>query len=146
MTFAAAQPSESPRGTAPVIRISPILAAAIDLLLIAVFVLIGRGSHAEAGTASGFLATLWPFAAGALLGWLLGRVWRHPVQIRFTGLLIVGCTVVLGMLLRGLSGQLVAPAFIAVTTVVLSIFLLGWRAIARSILRRRVSRPRSSRA
>lgn len=140
MISAAPQPTKSSRGTASNARSFLVLAAAVDLLLIAVFVLIGRGSHAEAGTASGFLTTLWPFAAGALVGWVLSRAWRHPARIRFTGVIIVGSTVAVGMLLRALSGQVVAPAFAVVTTIVLGIFLLGWRAVARIVFRRRAAR------
>jgi hypothetical protein len=40
-------------------------------------------------------------------------------------------TVALGMLLRVVSGQGTAPAFIGVALVFLGLFLLGWRLLAR---------------
>jgi FtsH-binding integral membrane protein len=46
-------------------------------------------------------------------------------------------TVVLGMVFRVVSGQGIAPAFIAVALAFLGLFLLGWRLLARlSWLRR----------
>jgi hypothetical protein len=49
-------------------------------------------------------------------------------------------TLVVGMLLRALSGQGVAAAFIVVAGITLLLFLVGWRGIAALLARRRVSR------
>jgi peptidoglycan/LPS O-acetylase OafA/YrhL len=112
-------------------------AAALDLILVLVFVLIGRGSHAEGFTLSGTLETAWPFVAGLAIGWLAMRAWRQPRRVLRTGVGIWLVTVIAGMLLRAASGQGVALAFVIVATVVLAVFLLGWRAIARLVERRR---------
>ncbi|CAN5154632.1 DUF3054 domain-containing protein [soil metagenome] len=120
------------------------LAFVIDLLLVLAFVLIGRASHDE-NPVLGALVTLWPFAAGLVVGWAVSRAWRAPLNVVRSGIPIWITTVVIGMLLRVASSQGVKPSFVVVATIVLAIFLLGWRAIValvhrlrrRSALRRR---------
>ncbi|ROS59522.1 DUF3054 family protein [Frigoribacterium sp. PhB160] len=122
--------------TAPTARRAPARAFVIDLALVVAFVLIGRRSHAEGVDPAGLATTLWPFAVGLVVGWLsvLGVRWPLPA-IRSGGVVVVS-TVVLGMLLRVVSGQGVQPSFVVVTVVVLAVFLVGWRALA-TLLRRR---------
>ena len=118
---------------------APALAAAlVDAVLVVVFVLIGRASHSEG--AQGLLITLWPFLAALTIGWIGARAWRTPLALRWTGVTIWTAAVTVGMLLRGVSGQSVQLAFVIVTSVVLAIFLLGWRGIALLVLRRRSRR------
>ncbi|MGC5189115.1 DUF3054 domain-containing protein, partial [Escherichia coli] len=57
-----------------------------------------------------------------------------------TGLPVWAVTLVAGMLLRTLSGQGVAVAFVIVAGITLLLFLVGWRAIAALVARLRVSR------
>jgi hypothetical protein len=122
--------------TAPTARRAPARAFVVDLALVVAFVLIGRRSHAEGVDLAGLATTLWPFAVGLVVGWLsvLGVRWPLPA-IRSGGVVAVS-TVVLGMLLRVVSGQGVQPSFVVVTVVVLAVFLVGWRALA-TLLRRR---------
>jgi len=115
-----------------------ITAAALDAALVLVFVLIGRASHNEG--LAGVLTTWWPFLAGLAIGWLLVRAWRHPASIVWTGLVVWLCTVVGGLALRALVGQGVQLSFAIVTTLVLGVFLLGWRAIWMLVRRARSSR------
>lgn len=110
----------------------------LDALLVLAFVLIGRASHSEG--LLGTLLTYWPFLGGLIIGWLLLRAWRSPRRIRFTGLGIWVSTVGFGLLLRLVSGQGVQLSFAIVTTIVIGIFLLGWRAVATVVTRSR-SRP-----
>ena len=112
-------------------------AAVLDLVLVLVFVLIGRRSHAEGLTLLGTLETAWPFVTGLAIGWLAMRAWRHPLRVVWTGVGIWLVAVIAGMLLRALSGQGVQLAFVIVATVVLGVFLLGWRGIALLVTRRR---------
>ena len=105
-------------------------------MLVLVFVLIGRASHDE-NPVLGALVTLWPFLAGLAVGWAVSRGWRAPLAVVRTGLPVWGATVIVGMLLRLASGQGVQLSFIIVTCIVLAAFLLGWRAIAKLVLRRR---------
>ena len=117
---------------------SALLAAVVDVVLVVVFVLIGRASHNEGPL--GTLVTLWPFLAGLVIGWIGARAWRTPFTLRWTGLTIWAATVIVGMLLRSVAGQGVQFGFVIVTAVVLGIFLLGWRAIAHIVLRVRARR------
>ena len=111
------------------------LYGAIDVVLVTVFVLIGRASHNEGPL--GTLSTLWPFLAGLALGWVVTRAWRDPVSIAWIGVGVWASTVVVGMLLRILSGQGVQVSFVVVAAIVLGVFLLGWRWIAMLVLRRK---------
>jgi hypothetical protein len=115
-------------------------AGAIDLVLVLVFVLIGRGSHEEGFTLPGTLETAWPFVVGLAMGWLAMRAWRQPWRVRWTGVGIWLITVITGILLRAITGQGTAVAFVIVATVVLALFLIGWRTIALLVERRRRSR------
>jgi hypothetical protein len=115
-------------------------AAVVDIALVLVFVLIGRGAHDEAFTFAGMFETWWSFAAGLAIGWLVTVAWRRPLGILVPGVVIWVATVAIGMLLRVASGQGVQFAFVIVATVTLGIFLVGWRAIALLIVRLRSRR------
>jgi peptidoglycan/LPS O-acetylase OafA/YrhL len=104
-------------------------------------VVIGRSSHGE--DPLGVLYTLWPFATGALVGWLASRAWRAPLALVPTGLVVWIGTVVVGVALRAATGDGAPLSFVIVTTLVLAAFLLGWRAVAAGI--RRVARGRADR-
>jgi len=110
-----------------------VASAGFDIVLLFVFVAIGRASHGEG--AQGFLITLWPFAVGLIVGWLVARAWRTPRRIVWTGVIVWACTVVVGMLLRLLSDQGVQLAFVVVTVIVLGVFFLGWRALSSLVIR-----------
>ena len=106
------------------------LAFGADALLVLVFVLIGRASHDE-NPVLGALVTYWPFAVGLVIGWVASRGWKAPLALARTAVPIWVCTVAIGMLLRAASLQGIQLSFVIVTTVVLAVFLVGWRAIAR---------------
>lgn len=112
-------------------------AAVLDLIVLLVFVVIGRSSHAEGLTIGGLAETAWPFLLGAVLGWLACRAWRAPLSVHRTGVPIWLATLVLGMLLRVVSGQGTQLSFILVAGIFLAIFLLGWRGIAMLATRKR---------
>jgi len=116
------------------------LALALDLAVVVVFATIGRASHKESLSAAGIAETAWPFVVGLLLGWLVTRAWRAPARIGSIGLVICGWTLVMGMALRAISGQGVQLAFVIVATIVLALFLLGWRLVARFTVLRSSSR------
>lgn len=121
----------------------PLIAFAIDVILVLVFVLVGRRSHSEAETIAGILDTAWPFLVGLVLGWLVTFAWRRPLAVLWPGIPIWLMTVAAGMLLRVAAGQGAAASFIVVATIVLGVFLVGWRLIALPIARRRVVRRAS---
>lgn len=119
-----------------------LLALLADAVLVVAFAAIGRASHDEVLTPLGVLGTAWPFLAGLGAGWLATLAWRRPVAPVRTGLGVWAVTVVAGMLLRALSGQGTATAFIVVATLTLLVFLVGWRVIATAIARFRGSASR----
>lgn len=121
-------------------RHSPALALVLDAVLVVVFAAIGRATHdgdVLGPFGSGLATTAWPFVAALLVGWLVTRAWRRPTAVVRRGLPVWAITVALGMVLRALSGQGVAVAFIIVATLTLALLLLGWRGIARLAGRRR---------
>ena len=111
----------------------------LDIVLVVVFAVIGRSSHAEGLDPAGVWTTAWPFLAGLGVGWLAATAWRHPFAIWPTGVLAWAATLVVGMLLRLVSGQGVQPAFVIVAAVTLAVLLIGWRAVAALIVRLRRS-------
>lgn len=113
-----------------------VLAAAADILLVLIFVLIGRGSHDEGFSVLGSLNTFWPFAAGLAIGWLITRAWLGPRALVPTGIVIWISTLVAGMLLRWASDQGVAVSFVIVAGIMLAVFLIGWRVLVLLVRRK----------
>jgi hypothetical protein len=118
-------------------RTSPWWSFVVDFVLVMVFVLIGRNSHGEGETALGIATTAWPFVSGLVIGWLsiVGVRWAF-VELK-SGAVIWVATVFVGMLLRLSSGQGIAVSFVIVASIVLGVFLVGWRVLAVSLARRR---------
>lgn len=115
----------------------PLLVLASDLVAVVVFAAIGRVSHGEDGL-SGLVVTAAPFLAAALAAWATPWARSEPVSLR-AGLLTVGVTAVLGLLLRwGFTGDAPAWQFVLVTVVTLAVLMLGWRAVA-ALTRSRVA-------
>jgi len=127
------------RSAATVLR-RPAVAALLDVVLVVVFAAVGRASHAESNPLVGALATAWPFLVGTGVGWVVVRVLRGrwPVDVG-PGVTVWFSTVLFGMLLRHLTGAGTAASFVVVASVVLAVFLLGWRALAAFLARRRAS-------
>lgn len=109
----------------------------VDLVALLVFATIGRRSHAEGITLAGVLGTAWPFAVGAVVGWLVVRAWRRPLVLWPSGVAAWLGALVVGMLLRHLAGDGTPLDFVAVAAVFLGLFLLGWRVVVNLLRRRR---------
>lgn len=107
----------------------------VDVVLVLVFASIGRSSHEEGLTLLGVLKTAGPFLAGLALGWAVvtARAWEGTGWP--AGILVWLTTVVGGMGVRQLVGEGTATSFIVVATIVLGVFLLGSRLIARRVRR-----------
>ncbi|SEQ38604.1 DUF3054 domain-containing protein [Microlunatus flavus] len=119
------------------------LVAAVDVVLVVVFAAIGRASHGEDVGLAGLATTAWPFLAGLLLSHLLVLAVRAARPRRaglLAGVLVWVPTVAVGMVLRLATGAGVQTSFVVVATVVLGVFLLGWRAVAALVHRSRRSR------
>lgn len=118
-------------------RALPALVA--DVVAIVIFAILGRSSHDETNTLLGVLGTAWPFLVGALVGHAISRATglrSDPTAWR-PGVVVWVSTLVLGMLLRVGSGATAAWTFIVVASIVLAVFLLGWRGIVRLVHRAR---------
>jgi FtsH-binding integral membrane protein len=101
-----------------------------DCCCVLLFVVIGRASHAKGESLGGIASTAWPFLAGLAGGWLAARAWRRPFGLFPAGVGAWLGAVILGMVLRVVSGQGTAVAFIGVALAFLGLFLLGWRLVA----------------
>jgi drug/metabolite transporter (DMT)-like permease len=112
------------------------LAAVLDVAVVVAFAAIGRASHDE-NVLTGLGVTAWPFLVALCVGWAALLAWRRPTAPVRTGVGVWLITVAGGMLLRAVTGQGVAIAFIVVATVVLLVLLVGWRAIATLVRRHR---------
>jgi len=116
-------------------------AALVDLVLVLVFAGIGRVSHEEGLSVAGLARTAGPFVVGWLAGWVLVVLvpaTRHRPRSLRAGVLVWVAVVVVGMLVRGgLVGDGVQTSFVVVTTIVVAVFLLGWRALAALVMRGR---------
>jgi FtsH-binding integral membrane protein len=121
------------------------LAAALDVCCVLIFVIIGRASHDKGETLGGITSTAWPFLAGLAAGWAASRAWRRPVALCPAGVIVWLVTVALGMMLRVVSGQGTAVAFIVVALAFLGLFLLGWRLVRKLVARARRLAPDVSR-
>ena len=117
-----------------------------DLACVLLFVVIGRANHHAGGGIVGLWDTAWPFAAGTAVGMLATRYWRRPIAVAPVGVGVWLCTVAIGMLLRVVSGQGTALAFVLVALAFLGLFQLGWRvAVSRAVRARAGSRTARAR-
>jgi hypothetical protein len=112
----------------------------VDVVAILAFAILGRSNHDEANTLLGVLGTAWPFLVGAVIGhvicWLAAPL-RGDATADRSGLVVWAGTLVGGMLLRVSSGDTAAWTFVVVASIVLAVFLLGWRVLFRRIQRAR---------
>lgn len=115
-------------------------AAVLDALFVVAFAIAGRSSHAEGLDVAGVWGTAWPFLVGAAIGWAVSFAWRRPLAVRPTGVAAWAGALIVGMLLRALTGEGIAAPFIVVAAITLAVFLIGWRALAALVLALRARR------
>ncbi|WP_235912227.1 DUF3054 domain-containing protein [Ruania zhangjianzhongii] len=113
------------------------LAAMLDVACVLAFVIAGRRSHDEANALAGIAETAWPFLAALAVGWVGMYTWREPLELWPTAVGLWMVTVAGGLGLRLLVGQGASGAFPLVAAGVLAVLLIGWRLLARAVLRRR---------
>ena len=115
-----------------------VLIAAIDAVVILAFAATGRASHDEGLSVYGVAQTAWSFLVGAAVGWAIAYAVRRRVPLSpADGVLVWAATFVVGMALRWLTGQGTALPFVIVAAIVLALLLVGWRAVAMLVRRRR---------
>ena len=115
----------------------PVGAIAADVVAVVVFVAVGRSVHDHGVSVTGLLATSAPFLVGLVAGWWVSVARAWPAAGARAGVTVWLATVLVGLALRALVGQGVAPAFIVVAALFLGLFQLGWRA---ALARRRGGR------
>ncbi len=109
-----------------------------DALLVLLFSFLGTLSHNGALTLANLARVAWPFLVGLVLAHLVLRAWRvEPWRLWPHGVFIVAITVVAAMLIRTLVGDGTALPFVLVAFAVNALFLVGWRAIAGIVARRK---------
>ncbi|AUN38927.1 Protein of uncharacterised function (DUF3054) (plasmid) [Tsukamurella tyrosinosolvens] len=132
--------------------------AALDVVFVLLFVVIGRFNHDEAFSPAGFAETAWPFLLALAVGWaftyVLAALRGHepgraatfaPGRVFPAGVIIWVSTVAFGMTARGLlTSKGVEVSFVIVATIALGLFLLGWRAVAAAVLSRRAKATESA--
>ncbi|PZE82448.1 DUF3054 domain-containing protein [Curtobacterium sp. MCBD17_032] len=122
------------------------LAAVVDVVLIVTFAVIGRGSHGEPFAPLGLWTTVYPFLAGWAIAYVTSGAWARPLVTWPTAVVVWVLTVFVGLAIRVATGQGVVDgnplpvSFVVVTTIVLGVFLVGWRLLARLVLRARTRR------
>jgi Protein of unknown function (DUF3054) len=112
------------------------LAAGVDVLAVLVFAAVGRSSHAEMVDVLQVLTTASPFLIGLVIGWLVGRAWRAPLRLPVGTAVWAGATAV-GLGVRATFIHRLPLTFVLVAVLSLALLLLGWRAVAHRIVRRR---------
>ena len=113
--------------------------AVLDLVAVFVFVAIGRSVHGHAFSVAGLASTLWPFAVGLAAGWGMVAARRVRILSIAAGVAVCVATVAIGMLLRVVSGQGTAPAFVGVALGFLGLAMTSWR-VARYLFGLRLER------
>lgn len=109
----------------------------VDAVIVLLFVAIGRSNHHHGVSMSGMASTTWPFAVGLVVGWLVVGLRRVDGRSLKGGAVIWLATVGVGMVLRVVSGQGTALAFIIV-----ALGFLGALMFSLRLLRLRVVRAR----
>ena len=109
----------------------------IDLLVVLVFAIVGRLSHAEGAALLGVVVTAWPFVVALAASTIALLAMRRPTHTLLNGVFVWLGTLIVGMLLRAGTGGGVQSSFVAVAGIFLALTMLGWRLLAR----RRLARP-----
>lgn len=107
----------------------------LDLVAVLLFVGIGRAAHTRGVTFAGLASTAWPFLSGLAAGWLVLAAWRRDGASFSGGLVLWISTVTLGMVLRTVSHQGIATAFVLVAAGFLGATMLGWRVLGTGFRR-----------
>ena len=111
----------------------------LDFAVVLIFVTIGRAHHNDGETTRGIISTTWPFAVGLVLAWLFLVKTKRGGWTFKAGVLVASMTTTIGMILRVISGQGTAAAFIVVAFSFLLLGMLGWRFVAKVVVKRRAS-------
>ncbi|MYM18934.1 DUF3054 family protein [Brevibacterium sp. 5221] len=112
------------------------VALLVDLVLVAVFAVVGHYTHEHSLEVAGLVRTAWPFLAALAAAWVLNAVWSAPLAPLRTGAGIWATTVLVGMIIRFLAGQSgtgIPGTFLIVAASFNLLTLVGWRLIATAV-------------
>jgi hypothetical protein len=116
------------------------LAVAADLVVLVIFVALGRRTHGQDPGAAGFARVIWPFLVGLALAWPATRLRAAPLAPR-RALAAATVTVAVGVALRvGVQGRDFAPTFVLVALTFVGAGLAAWRVVAGRVARVETSR------
>nr|WP_276087716.1 DUF3054 domain-containing protein [Brevibacterium sp. R8603A2] len=110
-----------------------LIALVVDLVLVVLFTIVGYYTHAQNLDVDGIIGTAWPFVLGLLAAWLLNAVWAAPLAPLRTGVGVWATTVLLGLVVRALTGEGTAGPFVVVAASLNLVTLVGWRLIATAV-------------
>ena len=114
------------------------IALIVDLILVVLFTIVGHYPHSHNFDPEGLMTTAWPFVASLVLAWLLAAVWDRPISPLATGTGVWAITVLVGLVLRGVTGAGGEPGTVPVSFMIVAaslnlITLVGWRIIASAV-------------
>lgn len=108
----------------------------LDIVAIMLFALFARIAHPPF-TFTGLLAAFWPWAVGALLGWVFITSIKASPGRWVEGAIVWCSTIVGGMILWSIvNTQLPHYTFLLVASIMSALLMFGWRAIAAFRARR----------
>ena len=125
-------------------KITKPTAVALDLLAIAVFALLARMAHQSDDmpfNLAGWASTVWPFAIGVALGWVIVELGRRKntgsgAAATGHGPVVWLVTVITGLVIWGIRNQALPHwSFVIVACVMSALLMLGWRGVSRLIAR-----------
>ncbi len=106
------------------------IAVAIDAALIIAFAVIGRRTHDGESGVGYVLEIASPFLIGYVVAVAISRLDRGPIDVRRAVPLAI-LTVIFGLALRSLVfDRGIAPAFMTVALITITVLLVGWRLVA----------------
>ncbi|AJK69886.1 DUF3054 domain-containing protein [Corynebacterium marinum] len=119
-----------------------ISALSADVIAIAVFALFARIAHQTDDmplNVAGWLSTLWPFLVGVALAWAaIALAGWNGARVAPAGVTTWVITAAVGLGIWSLrNGELPHWSFILVAAVMSGLLMLGWRAVAAAVGRRR---------
>ena len=114
------------------------IALIVDLILVVLFTIVGHYTNSHNFDPEGLMTTAWPFVASLVLAWLLAAVWDRPISPLATGTGVWAITVLVGLVLRGVTGAGGEPGTVPVSFMIVAaslnlITLVGWRIIASAV-------------
>lgn len=113
-----------------------------DLVAVFAFATFARLAHRGDGLAlslEGVLSTYWPFAIGVVVAFivLVAAKW-DGAKVRPAGVTAWVVTVVIGLIIWGVRNSAFPHwSFILVASIMSALLMLGWRAVAGAVVKRR---------